>query len=331
MKLRSSELYDIKKIDKEVYPLWQEARRRFGNSIDFFIPNLMNYQTTEVSNLDRLLFAPISITGHSCKLKCKHCGGKMLKDMYHATSPEELVDIGKKLKGKGAKGLLLTGGSQTDGRVDFSQFFDAMNHLKTNLGFKLAIHSGLINKEDSRVMADIGVDIAMIDIIGDDETIKDIYKLNRGIQDFEESLFNLCSAGIKVVPHLVIGLKEGKIVGEEYALTMIRKHPISSLVLVIFKPLKGTEMENVISPDLQDIKKLFIKARVMFYDTPLLLGCAKPWGKKGIETDILAVKCGFNGIAFPSDGIVTFSKTMGLEPKVYSDCCSFIEPRNSRA
>jgi len=311
-------------IEGEMRLAWETGRKNFGSDINFYFPNLIKYETSEVSNCDKFLFAPISITGTKCKLKCKHCGGQMLKGMYRAETPEEFERLADKLKLKGISGLLITGGSGRDGRVNFDNYFNVIKKIKTKCGFKIAVHTGLITRKTVEKFADAGIDVAMLDIIGADTTIKDIYNLDKTTKDFETSLELLCKTKMKLVPHVVIGLERGKIIGEIQALKIISKYPISSLVLVVFKPLKGTVLEKASSPDIQEIKKLLIQARLQFPEIPVVLGCAKPWGLEGVKVDCLAIKAGLNGIAFPGEGVIGFAKKLGLNSHIYFECCSFI-------
>lgn len=324
MKLRSVSLLQQTNIEEEMRLAWETGRKNFGPDINFYFPNLIKYETSEVSNCDKFLFAPISITGTKCKLKCKHCSGQMLKGMYRAETPEELERLADNLKLKGVSGLLITGGSERDGRVDFDNYFNVIEKIKTKYGFKIAVHTGLITGETAEKLADAGIDIAMLDIIGADTTIKDIYNLDKTTKDFEKSLELLCKTKMKIVPHVVIGLERGKIKGENQALKIISRYTISSLVLVVFKPLKGTVLEKASSPDIEGIKKLLIQARLQFPQIPVVLGCAKPWGLDGVKVDCLAIKAGLNGIAFPREGVIEFARELGLNPHIYYDCCSFI-------
>mgnify|MGYP006148798749 CR=1 FL=1 len=58
------------------------------------------------------------------------------------------------------------------------------------------------------------MDTAMMDVIGSDETIREVYHLDRPVDDFESTLAALCSTRMQVVPHIVIGLHYGRILGE---------------------------------------------------------------------------------------------------------------------
>ena len=67
-------------------------------------------------------------------------------------------------------------------------------------------------------MAETGVDLAIIDIIGAPETVREVYNLDRPVADFDAALGALCGAGLRVAPHIVIGVHFGALKGEWRAL-----------------------------------------------------------------------------------------------------------------
>ena len=64
-------------------------------------------------------------------------------------------------------------------------------------------------------MADAGVDVAMMDVIGAQETIREVYHLDRPVADFEATLAALSATRMEVVPHIVIGLHYGRALGRD--------------------------------------------------------------------------------------------------------------------
>ncbi len=307
---------------------WDSARANFGNEAYFYAPSLKRYETSGFKNSSQPFFIPVSITGHDCHLKCEHCRGKILETMYSATSPGQLVEIGLKLKEQGGEGLLVSGGALADGTVPLHEYLGAIRELK-QLGFQVAVHTGLVDERLAQGLADAGVDIAMIDIIGAEETIRRVYHLRTGVSDFENSLRYLSESGVKTAPHVVIGLDHGRVVGEINALEMISRHDIWSLVLVVLTSHHGTPMQDVIPPSPEEIAEIFVSAREMFPATPILLGCARPFGDHKVKTDALALKAGLNGIAYPAEGIPELAVELGLQPVFSEQCCSLIYQANT--
>jgi uncharacterized radical SAM superfamily protein len=244
--------------------------------------------------------------------------------MYPATTPQRLITLCQELKEKGAVGCLISGGCQPDGSVPLDRFVDAIAQIKKNLGLTIAVHTGVINEESAEKLKEAGVDAALIDIIGSDETIREIYQLDVRVADYEQSLANLSNVGIPLVPHVLVGLHYGRLRGELQALEMISKHEPSAVIIISFMPIHGTKMENVPPPTPMDIGRVILTARLMMRKTPLALGCMRPKGSHRAETDKLAVKAGVNAIAFPAEEAIKLAEQMGCQISFSSTCCSQI-------
>ena len=297
--------------------------KNFGKRIRFYAPSFMYYKTSYYRSLPTD-FPTISVTGKGCALKCKHCGGKVLNTMYAATTPEKLLELCTQLKRKGALGCLISGGCLPDGSVPLGKFIDVIQKVKRELGLTVIVHTGIIDFYTAKRLRNAGVDAALIDIIGSDETIREIYRLNVTVKAYEDSLRALHEAGIAFVPHVIVGLHYGKLKGELHALEMVSKYQPSALVIIAFMPIHGTEMESVAPPKPMDIAKVIAAARLMFSKTPLALGCMRPKGKHRIDTDILAIKAGVNGVAFPTEEAIRFAEELGYDIAFSSLCCSQI-------
>jgi len=70
------------------------------------------------------------------------------------------------------------------------------------------------------------------------------------------------------------------------------------------------------------VQLLLNAARVWNPDIFLSLGCAKPSGDYKRQVENLAIDCGFNGIAFPSDEAIDHACARGLHPVFTEECCS---------
>jgi hypothetical protein len=168
------------------------------------------------------------------------------------------------------------------------------------------------------------VDAALIDIIGSDETIKKIGNLNATTKDYAASLNAMKNAGLHIVPHVIVGLHDGKLKGELAALKTIASADPSAVVVIAFMPIRGTAMAKVKPPTPADIAKVTATARLMFPETPLVLGCVRPKGRHRTETDILALKAGVDGIAFPSEQAIEYAEQHGYKTSFSSHCCAQI-------
>ena len=186
---------------------------------------------------------------------------------------------------------------------------------------KIAIHSALLEEPRARAMENAGVDTVMMDVIGAAETIEQVYKLNRPVDDFEETLAALCATDKEVTPHIVIGLHYGRILGEANALDIVSRYPVTALVLVVIMPFYA-KPGTFVTPDTTDVGRIFMDARERLVDQQVLLGCARPPGMHKRVTDAYAIMAGLDGIAFPADGAVSVAHTIGRPFEQAHSCCS---------
>jgi len=304
-----------------------EARRvgweNFGRRIRFYAPSFMYFKAEHFCSSPGA-FPSISVTGSFCALKCKHCGGKVLNTMLPALTPQSLVEVCTEIKAKGGLGCLISGGCLPDGSVPLEKFVDAIAVVKKTLGLTLVVHTGVIDLSLAGKLREAGVDAALIDIIGSDETIREIYQLNVSVADYDKSLRALHKSGMPLVPHVLVGLYYGRLKGEFEALQMIAKYSPSAVIVIALMPIYGTLMEGATPPAPSDVARVLTAARFMLPKTPLVLGCMRPKGKHKTETDMLAVKAGVNAIAFPAEQAIKLAESMQMETSFSPLCCSQI-------
>ncbi len=291
--------------------------------VHFYAPSFMHYKTSYYCS-SPTRFPTVSVTGKACALNCRHCGGKILQTMHPANTPSKLFQLCSDLKQNGASGCLVSGGCLPDGSVPLKQFISTIEKIKRELGLTVFVHTGIIDATTATALKTAEVDAALIDIIGSDETIRKVYNLNVTVKDYAKSLKALHVAGLNFVPHVIVGLHDGKLKGEFHALKMILSAEPSAIVVIAFMPIHGTVMAEVKPPQPADIAKVTATARLMFPKTPLVLGCVRPKGKHRAETDILALKAGANAIAFPSEETIKYAEKQGWELSFSSYCCAQI-------
>jgi uncharacterized radical SAM superfamily protein len=244
--------------------------------------------------------------------------------MVHATTPKELFELCAKLKNNGAVGCLISGGCLPDGSVPLDNFIDSIAKIKKHIGLTVIVHTGVVNYSTAKQLKDAGVDAALIDIIGSDETIQQIYNLDVSVADYEQSLRAFQKTAIPFVPHVLAGLHYGKLKGELEALKLIKKYSPSAVITIAFMPIRGTPMENVDPPEPEDIARVLISAKLLMPKTPLVLGCMRPKSEHRKQTDLLAVQSGVDAIAFPDEEAILFAENMNLQTSFSSLCCSQI-------
>ncbi|BAN34643.1 radical SAM protein [Sulfuricella denitrificans skB26] len=301
----------------------QCAADTMDDSIDFYTPSFKSYATSEIASCSKSAWPAVSITGPDCKLQCDHCKGRVLASMIPARTPEELWRVANQQIEHGARGMLLTGGSNHHNEVEYDPYYATIRHIKEVFPeFRIALHTALVDRDMALRMEDSGIDAAMMDVIGAQETITQVYHLKRSVDDFERSLENLVATRLKVVPHIVLGLHYGHLLGERVALEMLRRHQPAAVVLVVVMPFYAPAHQPFGVPDSLEVGRFFLDARQALPDIPLLLGCARPAGQVKAEIDAYALMAGLNGIAHPADGMVELAARLGRKARIASACCS---------
>ena len=296
-----------------------EAARRiswenFGKQITFYIPGMF------FCNGIKGKYPGISITGNQCSLSCDHCGALILKTMIPTESPEELLKKCIQLEKKGNYGILLSGGCTKKGKLPWQKFIPTIAEIKRKTNLFISIHSGLIDYRDALALKTAGVDQALIDVVGNDETYKKVYHVPFGVVEIQKAMEALQKAGLPMVPHVVCGLDYGRITGEEQALEMISQFPVDQVVIVSLMNLTGTKMEKIIPPDAHDVAHIIAKARTLMPETCISLGCARQRGNVLMET--YAIDAGINRMALPSEEAILRAKFHDLEIRYQKTCCS---------
>ena len=291
--------------------------------IRFSTPTFKAYSSCDVEGCSSNAFPAFSVTAAGCALMCDHCQAKILEPMIPATSPEMLDRKVRDLIGtQGLRGFLLSGGSNRRNEIRYERFYPVIERLKRDFPYlKVAIHSALLDEARARLMEAAGVDTAMMDVIGAEETIREVYHLERPVDDFEATLAALTATSMEVVPHIVIGLHYGRILGETRALDIVSRHRVHSLVLVVVMPFYARP-GTFLTPGTGDVGRIFLDARARIADREVLLGCARPPGMHRRITDAYAVAAGLDGIAFPAEGTLAVAHALGRPVVQEHACCS---------
>ncbi len=291
--------------------------------VRFSTPTFKEYASSELKGCGKNSFPAFSITAGECGLNCDHCQKKILEPMIPATNPEMLdAKVRALIESDGLKGFLLSGGSNRKNEINYGRFLPVVEGLKRDFpDLSVAIHSALLDEQRAKAMESAGVDTVMMDVIGHDDTIREVYKLDRPVEDFESTLAALCSTGMEVTPHIVVGLHYGRILGESRALDIVSRYPVTALVLVVIMPFYA-KPGTFVTPSTGDVGRIFGEARQRLADKQVLLGCARPPGMHKRVTDAYAIMAGLDGIAFPADGAVSVAHEIGRPFVQAHSCCS---------
>jgi uncharacterized radical SAM superfamily protein len=280
-------------LEARVESAWRVREANFAPRIAFDYP---------------LSTATISLTGPHCALNCAHCGGEYLKPMMPIWSAQV----------QGATSCLISGGCDLSGKVPVTRGLTKVEALRK--GRVMNWHVGLIEREEVEAIAHC-VDVISFDFVGDDETIQEVYGLDRRVEDYVET-YDLLRGYFPVIPHITVGLKGGEIVGEYRALEILEGLGVEGLILIVFTPTSGTRYADREPPELKEVIDLIAEARLRFPTASLYLGCIRPRGEYRHLLDPWALRAGVNGIVSPASEALVLAEELGLEIMRHEECCA---------
>ena len=324
--LQEIEPFDELPFDQALVEALEDAAREQPLGVlRFFTPTFRSYASDELKGCGKASFPAFSITGGACALNCDHCQAKILEPMIAATSPAELE---RKVRDlvllKDLRGFLLSGGSNRRNEVPYERYYPTIEKLKREFPYlRIAAHSALLDERRAKQMEAAGIDVAMTDVIGAQETIRDVYHLDRPVADFEATLAALTATSMEVVPHIVIGLHYGRLLGEENALDIVARYPVAGAGAGRRHADLRAGGEAVCRRFLPTMSPRFSLPRAAASrHAPVQLGCIRPPGRHKLMTDAYAVMAGFDGIAYPAEGIVALARAIGRPIEQDHACCS---------
>lgn len=309
-------------LDSLVEEAWEIRKKNFEPNLHISVPSAKTYITNHYKN-KRDRFVNISLTGKKCELNCEHCKRKLLSKMVPAEDPEKLKIVGDVLLEKGCTGVLISGGASASGMVPLEGFFDSILYLKEK-GLQVIVHTGLVDKATAIKLKESKVDQVLLDVMGDEEAISNVYHMEKTPEDFEKSLKYIKEAGLEMAPHIVIGINFGKITGEYNALRMISEANPEVIVLVALSALYETPMYGIDPLSSEEILRISTITRIVNPTTKITFGCARPPGPDKINLEKMLIKSGINSIAYPSDEAIDYAESLGLSPEFKEECCSLL-------
>lgn len=294
---------------------FQVTREKHGTEITFYLPGMIRYESL------RGRYPALSLTGGQCELQCEHCKGRLLTPMIPVTDPDDLIRKAVHLHKRGARGLLLSGGSDRRGRLPWAKYIHAIRVISETTELFLSAHVGFPDLETCLKLKNSGVRQALLDVMGDEETASRVYHLT-GLQTVRNALESISQSGLPLAPHIVAGLHYGRLRGEEEALKMLSPYDPAVLVVVVLTALKGTPMAGINPPSPLEVARLIAKARLLMPQLPISLGCERPRNKEGTELEKLALRAGITRMAVWSEEALEEASRLGLSPRFQPTCCS---------
>jgi uncharacterized radical SAM superfamily protein len=255
--------------------------------------------------------AIVSLTGTQCALDCAHCGRHYLRHMIPIwQAADRLAET--------APSVLVSGGCDAEGRVPVLAHLEQVAALRP--GRRLNWHVGLIGEAEARAIAPYA-DAISLDFVGDDETIRQVYGLNKTVADYVAS-YQVLRRYAPVTPHITVGLRGGELGHERPALERLEQLGLDGLVFLVFAPTPGTRYADRQPPAVADVAAILAEARLRFPNKPIYLGCMRPKGRYRAGLDPLAVRAGVNKIVNPARKAVELAESLGLSIVRGRECCA---------
>jgi lipoyl synthase len=273
----------------------------------------------------RSSFLNISITGSSCELQCRHCRGQLLKHMIAAAGSSTLISITEKYMQKSVlKGMLISGGFDSRGILDFSPLAEGMEEIKKRYPqLTIYVHAGFLDGRQALMLKQTGVDAVLVNLINSQKAIEEVYNLKgRTYRDYLDSIKVLKEHDLKVAPHIIAGLEKGKLSGEFRAVEDAVRLGADSIVFAVLKKASpGIDFPASAIPD-EAIIRLVGHARRLSADIGLSFGCARPPARDRHLLEIGLIKAGIDSIAFPSEKTVRYAVENKIAHTFVEKCCA---------
>ena len=238
----------------------------------------------------------VSVTGTRCDLNCRHCNGIFLKHMFPIDS------VHKK------KSVLVSGGFNYRGELPVT-----IEHLEKLKKYKLNIHPGLVDEKKAKLIGKYA-EIISFDFPAGNEVIKDVYGLDKSMNDYIYSYKLLKKHCERVVPHICIGLGGNEL----RAIKLLGNIGFDEIVFLVLIPNKKMNRK----PDIDMVVGLIKKTRQLFPGKKISIGCMRPGGSYRDELDAKAISF-VDSIVKPSPKAVKLAAEKGFEIKEKKQCCIF--------
>jgi len=253
-------------------------------------------------------FPSISITGETCALSCPHCEGRFLEGMTQISGPKELYDFALELEKSGGTGFLLSGGCTDKGKVPIERYSKTLSRIDENTQLTTTVHTGLPTEDMVKSLVDAEVNAVSYDMIGSNRTIEKVYGLDATPEDYKDGYKMLKNAGLKVIPHITVGLNEGELDGEFKAIDLL-ENPLK----IVLNSLIPYDFGKRVSK-----KDFFTVMDHIDESVDITLGCMRERGRYKME--IQALKRGAEGIVLPSKKTESWARK-NFEIEKIEKCC----------
>lgn len=257
-------------------------------------------------------FPSLSVTGEECSLNCQHCKGRYLQDMEGMDGPDSLFSKAKQLEEDGGNGFLLSGGSDEEGKVPLDGYYGTLKKIKEETDLKINVHTGLPDEKMAKELAKAKIDVVSYDMIGSDDTIHTVIGSDKTKEDYREGYELLKEHGLRVVPHITVGLHGGELKGERKAVDYV-----SGCDTLVLNSLIPSEYGHPLSTE--DFLSI-VDHSIKNTEADIKIGCMRERGRT--ELEIGALKKGTSGIVLPAKETRDWANDR-YDVKTIERCCAF--------
>lgn len=252
----------------------------------------------------------LSLSDYACQQQCAHCNGHYLKGMttFSTLAAKDLSNF---------DAVLISGGSNKSGAVDFSQHILEILNLPEHL--KINLHPGF-QPPDNLAALSSRAPMISFDLPGSNEVIRNVFKLPYSVEDYR-NLFLSYARSFRAVPHITIGLNAGAESGETATIDFLANNSPVETVFIIFRPTPDTELANAQPPTIELVIKTLIRAKQKL-NCPVKLGCMRPAGAYRRDIDILSWLHGIDKIVHPDHQLLQILQNNSVTIMEDKNCCA---------
>ncbi|MBN1328652.1 MAG: radical SAM protein [Candidatus Heimdallarchaeota archaeon] len=309
MRLKNEELFEkpMDQLDEFLAFAREESWRFYGKKIKTYYP--------------KTSFPTISITGENCSQNCLYCNKHYLKNMLALTTPERLRSFAFTHAAKKGIGMLISGGYNDQAQLPFEPFVKVLMEIKTKTDLILNLHPGLVTRTQAQILAEIGIDAVSYDLVVDDQVINEVINNGYTAENYKNSYRYLKDEGLKVIPHICLGLYFGQTKGNLEAIEFALQQKNTDLIVFLgLIPTRNTPMKDAAILDPEFLAKIIVYTRLKQPNIEQSLGCMRV---RKNEYEINALKAGINRIAIPKKNTIEYAKNdLHLKIEENNFCCA---------
>ena len=82
--------------------------------------------------------------------------------MTAAETPSVLKEAARRIADKGGETILISGGADKEGQVPLLDFIQVIKEIRSELGLKVLVHTGLVSPPLADALAEARIDMALL-------------------------------------------------------------------------------------------------------------------------------------------------------------------------